>query len=219
MTATAQDRARIGQERRARTRAKIVAAAFELFGSEEGLFTRIEDIAEKAGLTRATFYNHFTGMAQLREAVSYEVTHDFLQAVNATTATLTDPRERATAAIRFYLHRALDDPRWAWSMVNISANGVVFGAETFRQAELTVAEGMEAGLLKLPVSGLGRDIVLGGTLSAVSTMLRGTESPDYPEQVAGHVLMGMGVPYDDARAIANRPLPALRCPSASPDCG
>jgi len=210
-----QHRARIGQERRARTRARIVAAAFDLFGSEEGLFVRIEDIADKAGVTRATFYNHFTGMAQLREAVSYEVTHDFLQAVNATTGALADPRERATAAIRHYLHRGCQDHRWAWSMVNISASGIVFGAETYRQAEVTVAEGIAAGLLRLPTSTLGRDLVLGTTLCAMSTMLREEMEPKYPEQVAGYILLGMGVDYDTAREIAHRPLPRIDAQFAS----
>lgn len=202
-------RAGVGRERRARTRAKIVAAAFELFGSEEGLFTRIEDIAALAGVTRATFYNHFSNMAELREAVSYEVTHDFLQAVNATTSRLADPRERATTGIRLYLRRARENQRWAWSMVNISANGTVFGAETYRQAELTVVEAMDAGLLQLRNSALGRDMVLGTTLAGVVALLRGEADPDYPELVAGHILLGMGVPFDTAREIANRPLPPL----------
>lgn len=202
-------RAGVGRERRARTRAKIVAAAFELFGSEEGLFTRIEDIAALAGVTRATFYNHFANMAELREAVTYEVTHDFLQSVNAATRLLKDPRERATTAIRLYLRRAREDRRWAWSMVNISANGTVFGAETYRQAELTVNEANEAGLLRLRNSALGRDLVLGTALAAMVSLLRGQADPDYPELVAGHILLGMGVPFDTAREVANRPLPPL----------
>lgn len=202
-------RAGVGRERRARTRAKIVAAAFELFGSEEGLFTRIEDIAALAGVTRATFYNHFSNMAELREAVSYEVTHDFLQSVNAATRLLKDPRERATTAIRLYLRRAREDRCWAWSMVNISANGTVFGAETYRQAELTVIEANEAGLLRLRNSALGRDLVLGTALAAMVSLLRGQADPDYPELVAGHILLGMGVPFDTAREVANRPLPPL----------
>lgn len=55
-------RAEIGREKRARTRAKIVSSAFELFGNDEGLYSRIEDIAKAAGVTRATFYYHFSGM-------------------------------------------------------------------------------------------------------------------------------------------------------------
>ena len=83
-------RVEIGRERRARTRAKIVAAAFDVFGDEKGLYARIEDVADKAGVTRATFYNHFTGMAELREALTFEVTHDFLNAVTKTISQMPD---------------------------------------------------------------------------------------------------------------------------------
>jgi len=202
-------RAEIGRERRARTRAKIIDAAFRIFGDENGLLARIEDIASAAGVTRATFYNHFSGMPELREAISYELTHDFLSAVNNTTRRLADPRERATTAIRFYLERARRDRQWAWSIVNISANGIIFGAETYRQAEQTVIEGVEAGRLRIRSSAVGRDIVLGTCLAAMGTMLRQATDDDYPELMAGHILMGMGVPFDEAKEIANRPMPEL----------
>lgn len=200
-------RAEIGRERRARTRAKIISAAFELFGEEQGLYSRIEDIADRAGVTRPTFYNHFSGMEELREALTHEVTHQFLESVTATISALPDPRRRASAAIRFYLRRARDDRRWAWSMINMSATGVIFGSETYKQAEQTVREGMEAGVLRLPSSAVGRDIILGSTLAAISTMQRETVEQDYPETVAGYILMGLGVPYEEARQIANVELP------------
>lgn len=205
-------RAEIGRERRARTRAKIIAAAFDLFGEENGLHSRIEDVAGRAGVTRPTFYNHFSGMEELREALTHEVTHDFLVAVTRTIEELRDPRMRAVFAIRFYLHRARADRRWAWSMVNMSANGVIFGAETHRQAEQTVREGMEAGLLAIPSSAVGRDIVLGSTLAAVASMLREDLPDDYPEAVAGHILLGLGVPHAEAREFAHLPLPELAMP-------
>jgi len=202
-------RAEIGRERRARTRARVVAAAFELFGEENGLYTRIEDIADKAGITRATFYNHFKGMEELRDALSYEVTHDFLMAVTRTISRLPDPRMRAAFATRFYLHRARADGRWAWSMMNMSANGIIFGIETYRQAEQTVIEGMEAGVFSLPSSALGRDIILGTALAAIGSMLRQDLLQDYPEAVAGHILLGLGVPREEARKCAHIAMPDL----------
>ncbi|NBC38131.1 TetR family transcriptional regulator [Novosphingobium sp. FSY-8] len=200
----------VGRLRRARTRARILAAAFDLFGSDSGLYARIEEIAQRAGITRATFYDHFTGMAELREALAVEVTHDFLIAVRDALSTLPDPRERAAAAIRFYLHRVRAAPRWGWSMVNLSASGVIFGAETHGEAEHTVQEGMAAGMLHLPHSALGRDLILGATLAAMGTMLRERVAPDYPEQIVVPVLCGLGVARDAAQAIAARPLPPLR---------
>lgn len=202
-------RAEIGRERRARTRAKIIAAAFELFGSEKGLHSRIEDIAAKAGVTRPTFYNHFSGMDELRDALTHEVTHDFARAVIETVRPLSDPRLRAAIALRYYLHRARADRRWAWSMVNLSANGIIFGAETNREAEQTVREGIEAGVLPIPSPALGRDILLGSTLGAIAGMLREDLPDDYPETVACHILLGLGVPDAEAKGIARTPLPDL----------
>lgn len=202
-------RAEIGQERRARTRAKIIAAAFEIFGDENGLFARIEDVVEKASVTRATFYNHFAGMVELREALAHEVTHDFLVAVTNTVLQMPDPRARAAVAIRYYLRRARDDRRWGWSMVNMSASGLIFGAETFRQAEQTIREGIEARALSIPSAELGRDILMGTSLAAMGSIIREDVSQDYPESVAGYILFALGVSFQDAKAIAHQDLPVL----------
>jgi len=202
----------LGKVRRAKTRARIIAAAFELFGEEEGLYARIEDVVQRAGITRTTFYDHFSGMGELREAVSYEVTHDFLTAVNETVSQLSDARERAAAAIRFYMHRVRAVPRWGRSMINLSASGIIFGAETYRQAEQTVAEGMAAGQFAVADSALGRDIVLGTTIAAIATMLGEGKGEDYPEAVAAIILRGLGVDPREAGELARRDLPPLVLP-------
>lgn len=206
-------RTEAGRKRRAQTRAKIIAAAFEVFGDENGLFARIEDVADRAGVTRATFYNHFNGMVDLREALSHEVTHDLLVAVTHTIAAMPDPRERSAVAIRYYLHRAMADRRWAWSLINLSASGLIFGADTHFQAERTVQEGIEDGAFPIISIDLGRDILLGTCLAALGTIVRKGVADDYPEAIAGYILHALGVPYDQAKAIAHQPLPPLDRPA------
>ena len=203
-------RAEVGRRRRVRTRAKIVAAAFDLFGEENGLYVRIEDITDRAGVTRPTFYNHFAGMDDLREALTHEVTHDFMVAVTQTVNSLPDPRDRAATALRYYLHRAREDRHWAWSMINMSANGVFLGSETYRQAEQTISEGIEAGVLTIPSSALGRDIVLGSVLAAMTSIVKHEMPRDYPEQMAEFILLGLGVPSALAHRTARIDLPLLR---------
>ncbi|MEO5707914.1 MAG: TetR/AcrR family transcriptional regulator [Alteraurantiacibacter sp.] len=205
-------RAAAGRRRRAETRARIIAAAFVIFGDENGLLARIEDIADQAGVTRATFYNHFAGMIELREALTHEVTHNFLEAVTLTIAPLPDPRDRSAVAIRYYLRRAGSDQRWGWSMVNLSATGLIFGAETYNQAGQTVREGIDAGVFSIASVDLGRDILLGSCLAALGTILRQSAPTDYPEAVAGHILVALGVPHDEAKQIAHQPLPDLATP-------
>lgn len=202
-------RTRQGIRRRAETRARIIAAAFEIFGEENGLFARIEDVVEKAGVTRATFYNHFNSMVELREAVTREVTHDFLEAVTTAVSQTPDSREQCTVAVRYYLRRAQKDRRWAWSMLNMSASGEIFGTETFRQALRTITDGVRDGSLSIPNAELGRDILLGATLAAMGSIAKRDMPDDYPEIVAGYILCGLGVDRETAKAIAHRPLPEL----------
>jgi AcrR family transcriptional regulator len=202
-------RAEIGQQKRARTRARILAATFELYGHENGLFTRVEEICGAAGVTRQTFYNHFGSMEDLREALTYEVTHDFLVAVTNAVLTLPDTAERSSAAIRFYIDKALADPKWGWSMVNISANGIIFGMETYRQAEQTVKDGIERGDFPIWDSRLGRDLILGASLSAVVTQLREAPGQQFTKEVTRGILIGMGVSPQRAEAIVGLSLPLL----------
>jgi len=192
-----------------RTRASIVAAAFDVFGEPEGLYARIEDVADRAGVTRATFYNHFAGMAELREALTVEVTHEFLLAVTETISQMPDARDRSACAVRFYLRRARADRRWAWSMINLSAGGLIFGAETFRQAEQTVREGVQDHVFPLQSVELGRDLLLGTTLAAMGAIVRGDVAADYPEAVAVAILFALGVPPTEAQMRARKPLPSL----------
>ncbi|MCC6826677.1 MAG: TetR/AcrR family transcriptional regulator [Novosphingobium sp.] len=202
-------RLEIGRNRREKTRAKIIAAAFEILGEENGIFTRVEDVSSRAGITRSTFYAHFESLAELRDAVSYELTHEFLASVTLTISFLDDPCERAAAAIRFYLKRTFEDAHWGWSMINLSSNGLIFGAETHRQAELTVQAGMDAGVFSVPDSALGRDLVLGSSLAAMATIVRDRPGADFPDLMAQTVLEGLGVSRKAAADIAFRPLPAL----------
>ena len=203
-------RAEIGRQRRAKTRARILAAAFEVFGDEEGLFARIEDIADRADVTRATFYNHFASMSELRDALTHEVAHDFLSAVIASISEMADARYRITAAVRYYLHRAREDRRWGWSMMNISATGYIFGRETYERAERTVARGIDEGVFPIPSAEMGRDVMLGASLAAMGSLVRRDMPEDYPEVVAGYILHSLRVEYELARRIAHLPLPALR---------
>lgn len=199
----------IGQEKRARTRARILEAAFNLFGREHGLFTRVEEICLAADVTRQTFYNHFTSMEDLREALTHEATHGFLISVSEAIAVLDDAAERAAGAIGHYLEKAARDPQWGWTMVNISASGIVFGMETYARAQQTVAEGIAQGVFMLSDARLGRDLVMGTTLSALVTQLREAPGAAYRSAVVRQLLVALGVAPERADEIAALPLVPL----------
>lgn len=201
-------RAEIGREKRARTRRQVLDAAFDLLGHEHGLSTRIEEICLSAGISRGTFYNYFNGMPDVFAALSYDLSHDFNLGVTDIIGRLPEAAERVAVAIRYYLARAVRDPRWAWAMVNVSAGGPIFGLDTHEAARLTTLEGIAMGEFDLPNAELGRDLQLGAGLAAMITLLREPQKTDYAEQVASRVLLAMGVERARISDIVARPLPA-----------
>ena len=204
-----QRRKEIGEERKARTRTRILAAAFDLYGDPNGLYTCVEDITSKAGITRPTFYSHFSSLDELRSALTYEAMHEFLEQVKVVLGQIPDPAERTAVAIRYYLQRALVDKKWARSMINISVGGFLFGAETVQHALETIDDGIRSGRFSVRSAVMGRDIVLGTAFGAICSILRGQAHPEDPELIAAHTLTALGVPLDAAHEIATRPLPPL----------
>jgi AcrR family transcriptional regulator len=193
--------------RRERTRRRVLDAAFALMGHERGLAVRIEEICAEAGISRGTFYNYFSGLEALFDALSFDLSHAFNTAVLATMARMDSMAARTNAAMRYYLERARSNPNWGWAMVNISATGPLFGAETFASALATVEDGIALGEFAIEDARLGRDIILGTALAAMITQLREGTDADQPMRVARHVLRALGVPDDRVEAVIARPLP------------
>lgn len=205
-------RAEIGAERRSRTRAALLKAAFELFGHEHGRATRIEDICGAAEIARGTFYNYFSSIEALLGALSVELTKNFDAAVHCAFEQLQGPAEQTCAAIRYYLRAAMVDPQWGWAMVNTSLGCTLYGVEMSERVLGTLREGIETGDFALPSPEVGRDLLLGTGLAASMNLLGGEQPADYPETVARHILMGLGVAASRAGKLAKRPLPKLAMP-------
>lgn len=199
-------RAQIGLEKRARTRAMLLEETFSLLGREGGLTTRIEEICEAADVSRGTFYNYFNSMEELYDALSFELNHEFNVKVTEILMQMPTAAERAGSAIRYYLDRAVRDPKWAWAMVHVSASGPIFGADTYSHAQATAEDGIASGEFELTGPNSGRDLQLGATLAAMKTQLNNSPSLSYAASVARHVLRGMGVAKERVEEIVSMPL-------------
>jgi AcrR family transcriptional regulator len=193
--------------KRERTRRRVLDAAFALMGHARGASVRIEEICAEAGISRGTFYNYFSGLEQLFDALSFDLSHEFTLAVLATMARMEDMGARTDAALRYYLERARADPHWGWAMVHISAGGPLFGAETFASALATVEEGIARGEFDVADARVGRDLILGTALAAMIAQLRGDASEAQPRIVSRHILRSLGVADARIAAIVARALP------------
>jgi AcrR family transcriptional regulator len=84
---------RTQSERRARTRAALIAAGRILFTEHGFAGAGREEIVERAGLTRGALYHHFASKDDLFAAVYEEVERDLCDAVVAAAAVSDDPVE------------------------------------------------------------------------------------------------------------------------------
>jgi AcrR family transcriptional regulator len=187
-------RAQIGEQRRARTRQKILRAAFDLLGRETGRLTRPDEICATARVSRGTFYNYFSSMEELFTTLSHEISHEYNLRVHEVIADLPSPADRAASAVRYYLHRARSDRAWGWAMVNLSASGPIFGAETHERASSSILEGIKSGDFHVPSMQVGRDLMLGSALAAMITLLRSKTEEVSPESMVRQIMIGLGVP-------------------------
>lgn len=200
-------RAGIGQDRRTKTRAAILRAAFELLGREEGRSSRIDDICKAAQVSRATFYNYFTSVEELFKATAFDISHDFNDALRAVILRVPSGAFRIAFALRYTLHKCRRDPAWGWAMANLSAGGPILGEESYRYATQSTDEGILTEQFKVPSTQIGLDLIMGTTLAGMITLLQSDQPEDYPEMIVAHIFRGLGVSETLVEKCIAAPLP------------
>ena len=101
-------RAEIGQEKRARTRAQLIAAASALFAKRSWASVTIDDLVREAGVAKGTFYVHFEDMHALTVAVADELIHSFDEMIQLRRASTSDPLLRVAFGCDAFIERALE---------------------------------------------------------------------------------------------------------------
>jgi AcrR family transcriptional regulator len=96
------------------TRARLVAAAKEIFERDGFLDARISDIAERAGLSHGSFYHYFESKEEVFREVANEVEERLSAPMDTVildpTSTLT-PAERIREAMRIHLQSYREEAR------------------------------------------------------------------------------------------------------------
>jgi hypothetical protein len=78
-----------------------------------------------------------------------------------------------------------------------------------------IVEGVRSGRMDVPDVSLAVDMIVGAALSAVNALSTRTVRRDYIENVAMHILVGLGVSRVAARKLARAPLDEIEFPQES----
>ena len=204
-------RTRVGAERRARMRLRILEAAVQVFAEKGGDLPVIDDFIRAADVSRGTFYNYFRTTAELLEATVAWLADDVIRSIDPEVAAIRDPALRLATAVRMYLRWAAADPEWCRFMAKIPRIGVI--AE--RRIKRDLRQGHRSGVFQYASLSAAQDLIVGASQQAIRRMAEETPSPALSDEVIGMVLRGLRVSDATIADILQAPLPLQHRPVKS----
>ena len=197
-------RAEIGREKRARTRAQLVAAANSLFANQAPESVTIDDVVRKAGVAKGTFYVHFDGLKALTAAVAEELVQTFDELLQPSRLFINQPVLRIAFGCGSFINKALSDPRWA-ALVSRMAAAAPKGGELARRR---LFEELQQFAKELPGDGtsaeLKLEIVIGIMLQLMRALGEGRLSSLDRDAAVGAILRAIGLSARQAKSVLVR---------------
>jgi AcrR family transcriptional regulator len=205
---TPDHRARVGRERRERTRLRIVEAAMRVFAEKGPESPVIEDFIKAAGVARGTFYNHFRTTEELLTATSNWLEDDLIVAIQAVIAEFDDPVRRMATGIRLWLELSRGDHVFCAFLVRSRFRGRLVEEQLAKD----IGEGLASGRMQAPSVEVARDLVVGVVREAQVRMMNSRVARTYPEEVAQVILRALRVDERRIAALLKEPLSAMARP-------
>lgn len=199
-------RVQIGEQRRAKTRQKLLRAAYHLFAVHGADAPTIDDIVVQARVARGTFYNHFDTRDALFKAVGVDVSAAINGMITRAIEKLPEPVERLALAFRLFVRFAVADPSRGWILLRTMplAGPLNAGAKEFIRSEFEAAAAT-GRLRELPLSVL-IDLGLGLQIMTIHRLLTEKVGSDHVDMAAQAMLIAIGIPPREAESLAHRPM-------------
>jgi len=196
-------------------RQRIHAAAMKLFAERGVTKVNISELASAAGMARGTIYSHVPDIDGLFEALAAQLAREMTGRVVAGLAGITDPALRLAIGVRQYIRRAHEEPLWGRFMSRFGLSPVLTQELLASDPAADLRAGIDSGRYRIDEEQLGAmvGLLVGGTLAAMLPVLDGRSTwRDAGSDAAELLLIALGIPRDEARALATaelQPLPSL----------
>jgi AcrR family transcriptional regulator len=192
------------ERRREQTRDALRDAARELITEKGVAGLRIQEITERADVALGSFYNHFETKEELVEAVVADSIGALAEALATPVAEDQDPAELVAAAIRRFVRLAYDDPDFARLLVHLNHADALFAQAVSPYARGALQGALDAGRLAVPDIDVALTFIVSGSMGMLRTIVDGRQVPGADLPFAALVLSALGLPTDEALAVATR---------------
>jgi len=197
------------ERRRAKTRQALIAAARGILAETGETNASIQEIAERADVGFGSFYNHFETKTDLFDAAVADALDDYGQLIDELTGQIEDPAELFAARIRLTLRLVALHPEITQILRLRGLQHIYADTGLGPRALRDLGKGRQSGRFMIddPVIALS---AVGGAIIGLLQLNTVTDlDARAGEQMAELVLRMLGLPMDEARDLAVRPLPEL----------
>jgi AcrR family transcriptional regulator len=169
----------------------------------------LADITDAADLGAGTFYNYFQSRDEIVEAVAEASVESLGASLDALTAEMADAAEVFAVSLRHLVLKAITDPLWGWFVVRLGVAHPQLIAILGPRAARDLRKGVASGRFSIPDVEIATSCTFGALLATLHLVLSTNVDQGTDELFAQTMLSMVGVPFDEAREIASRPLPPL----------
>lgn len=196
-----------GLRKRERTRRQILAAALRVFSARGVAACTIQEIADVAGVTTGTVYNHFDDREAVILAVAMWLADTLSRRIAETQAKVEEGAQRMAIGQRRYMWLAKQSPAWALLLIDIAgvAPHLLEAIGDYVRADLTLALRQKA--FRVTDEAAAVDLCIGACSRGMLTIALGQAKRGYDVQMTTMLLRGLGMDHARAAEVAARPLP------------
>ena len=205
-----------GLPKRERTRAQLAGAAIQVFAARGVAGATVQEIANVAGMTTGTVYNHFKTREDVQREVALRLALTLCERIAESQAGVTDGAERMAIGGRRYAWLAETAPAWAMLMLDVAVAVPELMAHVQQYVLADLRLGVRQKSFRIASEAVAMDFIVGSGMQATRSIALGLASPGHGADMAACVLRALGVPYEKAEQIAHRPLPDFPVPGAVP---
>lgn len=191
---------------------RIEDAAIRLFSARGSSRITVSELADAAGVARGTIYNHIPSPDRLFEQVAARLSDEMQGRINASLGPVSDPAEGLAVAIRLFVRRAHAEPDWGRFVCRFGLSDTAMQDLLTGAPARAIARGRRRGRypLREDLMPAVLPLIASATLTAMWMVLEGHQTwRDAGSCTAELILRALGLPPDEAQAIADRPLPDL----------
>jgi AcrR family transcriptional regulator len=202
-------RTRTGKARRAKTRARILTAAFALFDERGVERVTVEDVRAAAGLARGSFYNYFPTYEHMLKDLAAQISRQINMEQTARFDGVANLMERMWCNLRYFILRGGSDRSCSEILMRVTPLLGPLNDSMRIRAEQELRECVRRKLIRVPSAGVALDLGYGLGSVMIRRASRNGVRPKEIEAAGLLFLRALGIAEDEAHRIVRVPFPDL----------